>query len=1123
MKKEISISRNLLKTMKVSFQQLFLSLIFCTFAYAHNVYSQDNLSQNITLSVENTQVRKVLSLIEKQTEIRFIYSSSSINTNHKIDLNVKNQKLDLVLKEILSPLDINYEVLENRILLKINPETKQLQSHTQEVSLEKVETSIKGKVKDENGQAMPGVSISIKGTNLGTQTDITGSFSLNLQNGQNELIFSFVGYETQQFRVGNQTLIEVSLKPDVKSLDEVIVVGYGSQKKLTMTGAVTQLKGADLVSRPVSNLQQALQGQAPGLTVLDRGGEPGRSSATLRVRGITTFSGNSSDNSSPLIIVDGVEQTLFNLNPEDVENISILKDASSTAIYGSRAANGVVLVTTKRGKSGKIQVSYNGYYASQQSINSPENMGLEDYMRYQQLASKNSGIAIPARYTDESISTWVSSSDRDKYPLPNTWFQTVLKPAPQQSHNFSISGGNDLSKTRVSLRYLDQDGIAANYGAKIREVRINNDLSLNKKIVFSTDINYRFNQSYRPFSTDVFNRFFHGTLFAAPKYADGTYGLSPQGFNPLMLAEKSGSNNAETHYLFGNIKLSYQILENLKFTGQVSGVLNYTETKAFQNAFTNYDAVNARTFSVANNTLTESRDRTTEITTNYLLNYSKSFKKHEILGLLGFSEIFSTASTLNAYRERFYNNSIQSISQGANDATKNNGGGEYKFGLRSTFARLNYAYDNKYLFEVNGRYDGSSRFTGDNQYSFFPSFSAAWRLTQEKFFEGLTAINDLKIRGSWGQTGNQTVPLYSYFASLSQGSYVFGGASVPTFSQTSLADPTITWETNTQTDIGLEGQLFNNKLNFSVDYYNKRTSGILLALPLPVVTGFASSTQNAGVVDNKGWEFSLGFRENSHIIKYNVNGNLAINTNEVIDLKGAGPFINSSYDLDPRYIVKVGLPFNAHWGYKTNGYFQSASEIASYPTIATGTKPGDVKYVDLNNDGKINADDWTMIGNPFPKYTFGLTSEFSFKNLTLNILFQGAAEVDTRLSGALSEIGIFEGFTHKLVTNNYWTPENPNARFPLPRKNDQRNVNTSDRLIIDGSYVRIKNLQLLYNIPSLGLKTLGLSTAKVYVSATNLLTFSKLNEWNLDPEADSGRGTYYPQTSIYTVGLSLNF
>jgi len=1123
MKKEISISRKLLKTMKVSFQQLFLSLIFCSFAYAHNVYSQDNLSQNITLSVENTQIRKVLSLIEKQTEIRFIYSSSSINTNHKIDLNVKNKKLELVLKEMFTPLEIDYEVLENRILLKINPETKQLQSPTQEIIIEKVENTIKGKVKDENGQAMPGVSISIKGTNLGTQSDINGSFSLNMQNGQNDLIFSFVGYETQQIRVGNQTLIEVSLKPDVKSLEEVVVVGYGSQKKLTMTSAVTQLKGADLVRRPVSNLQQALQGQAPGLTVLDRGGEPGRSSATLRVRGITTFSGNSSDNSSPLIIVDGVEQTLFNLNPEDVENISILKDASSTAIYGSRAANGVLLVTTKRGKSGKIQVSYNGYYASQQSINSPENMGLEDYMRYQQLAYKNSGIAIPARYTDESISAWVSSTDRDKYPMPNTWFQTVLKSAPQQSHNFSISGGNDFSKTRVSLRYLDQDGIAANYGAKIREVRINNDLSLNKKIVFSTDINYRFNQSYRPFSTDVFNRFFHGTLFAAPKYADGTYGLSPQGFNPLMLAEKSGSNNAETHYLFGNIKLSYQILENLKFTGQVSGVMNYTETKAFQNAFTNYDAVNARTYSVANNNLTESRDRTTDITTNYLLNYSKSIKKHEIMGLLGFSEIFSTASTLNAYRERFYNNSIQSINQGANDATKTNGGGEYKFGLRSTFARINYAYDSKYLFEVNGRYDGSSRFTGDNQYSFFPSFSAAWRLTQEKFFEGLPSINDLKIRGSWGQTGNQTVPLYSYFASLSQGSYVFGGSSVPTFSQTSLADPTITWETNTQTDIGLEGQLFNNKLNFSVDYYNKRTSGILLALPLPVVTGFASSTQNAGVVDNKGWEFSMGFRENSHTIKYTLNGNLAINTNEVVDLKGAGPFINSSYDLDPRYIVKVGLPFNAHWGYKTNGYFQSASEIASYPTIASGTKPGDVKYVDLNNDGKINADDWTMIGNPFPKYTFGLTSEFSYKNLTLNVLFQGAAEVDTRLSGALSEIGIFEGFTHKLVTNNYWTPENPNARFPLPRKNDQRNVNTSDRLIIDGSYVRIKNLQLLYNIPSLGLKTLGLSAAKIYVSATNLLTFSKLNEWNLDPEAESGRGIYYPQTSIYTVGLSLNF
>jgi TonB-linked SusC/RagA family outer membrane protein len=492
-------------------------------------------------------------------------------------------------------------------------------------------------------------------------------------------------------------------------------------------------------------------------------------------------------------------------------------------------------------------------------------------------------------------------------------------------------------------------------------------------------------------------------------------------------------------------------------------------------------------------------------------------------GLLGYSELYNQGQSLNAYRERFYNNEIQSLGQGANDATKNNSGSDYKYGLQSAFLRLNYGYDNKYLLEANARYDGSSRFTGNNQYSFFPSFSGAWRISQEDFFQNLnTPFTDLKIRGSWGQTGNQTVPLYSYYASLSQGSYTFGGNAVQTFAQTALADPNITWETNTQTDLGIEGQLWGNKMSFSIDYYKKRTDGILLALPLPVVTGFASSTQNAGIMDNYGWEFALGYRNNSNKFQYSFNANLAINKNEVIDLKGAGPFISGS-DLDPRYIVKVGLPFNAHWGYKTDGFFQNTAEITGAPSISTNTKPGDVRYVDQNKDGKINTDDWTMIGNPFPKFTFGMTSELNYGAFSLNIFFQGAADVDTRLSGALSEIGIYEGFTHKLVTDNYWTPERPNALFPLPRKSDDRNVRTNDRLIIDGSYIRLKNLQLVYSVPGSFAKKIGFTNARVYVSGTNLLTFSKMNDWNLDPEAESGRAIYYPQTSLYTFGVNLNF
>lgn len=981
---------------------------------------------------------------------------------------------------------------------------------------------VTGTVNDKDGHPIPGVSIVVRGSAKGTSTNSNGAFTIEANPGD-VLEFSIVGYKTQTVAVTETQVLSIVLELDVTEEKDIVIVGYGVQKKLSTTSAVSQVRSEDLVRRPVSNLQQALQGQAPGLTVLDRGGAPGQSSATIRVRGITTFSGNT-DNSSPLIIVDGVEQPMFNLNPDDVESISILKDASSTAIYGSRAANGVLLITTKRAKAGKVQISYSGYYAVQKSNNNPKNMETVDYMRYQQLAYTNQGLPIPDRYSDSAINAWQSSSDRYKFPEANTWFQTVLKSAPQHNHNISFSGGNDFSRTRVSLRYMDQDGIAANYGANIREFRIANDMKILPRLKLSSDLNYRYNLAMSPFAEDVFNRFLHGTLFAAPKYPDGTYGLSPQGFNPLLLAEQSGYRRLATNYLFANGKLDYEVIEGLTLTAQASAVLQFLETKAYQNAVNNLDSLTGRRYQVANNSLTDTRNRYTEITTNYLVNYAKEMGRHNLKVLFGFSELYRNGNDLSAYRQRFYNNDIQSLTQGANDATKDNSGAEYKYGLRSYFARLNYDFDEKYLLEVNGRYDGSSRFTGDKQYSFFPSFSAAWRITEESFFENLnTPFSELKLRGSWGQTGNQTVPLYSYFASLSQGAYSFGGQAVPGFSQTTLADPTISWETNTQTDIGLEGSLFKNKLTFSADYYRKRTSDILLALPLPVVTGFTSSSQNAGTIDNKGFEFTLGYRHNSGKVKYSVSANLAINNNKVIDLKGGGPFINSSYDLDPRYIVAEGLPFNAHWGYKTDGYFQTQAEIDSYPTISPNTQPGDVKYVDLNKDGQINADDWTMIGNPFPKYTFGAVGDISYAGFTLNILLQGAADVDTRLSGALSEIGIFEGFTHSIVKDNYWTPERRDAKFPLPRKSDQRNVNTSDRLIIDGSYLRVKNLQLAYAIPASILTKTGLNAARVYVSSTNLLTFSKLNEWNLDPEAESGRGTYYPQTRLFTVGLNLNF
>lgn len=982
--------------------------------------------------------------------------------------------------------------------------------------------SVSGTVTDDGGEPLIGVNIQVKGSNKGTSTDFDGRFTLDDIDENAVLVVSYIGYQTQEVSVAGKTSLEIIMTSDSQLLDEVVVVGYGTQKKISTTSSVSQLKGDELTKRPVSNLQQSLQGLAPGLTVLDRGGAPGKaSSATIRIRGITSFSGNT-DNSEPLVIVDGIEQSMYNINPEDVESISVLKDASSTAIYGSRAANGVVLITTKRGSIGEPQVSYSGYFGLQKSTNVPKNMETVSFMRYQQLAYQNQGLPVPAHYSDDYINNWINSNDRDKYPHANKWPEYVLSPALQHNHNVSVSGGNEYSQTRISLRYMNQDGIAPNYGANVKEIRINNDIKLIDRVKFSTDINYRNDFAKAPFRQDVFNRFFHGTLFAAPKYSDGTYGLSPQGFNPLLLAEQSGYRHDKTNYLVLNGKLEYSILDNLSVIAQVSNVRESLEGKYYQNIVDNIDKNNGRRFQLQNNTLTEARNRFNETTTNLLANYSKDFNNNEIKVLVGFSQIYNVSSNLNAYRERFYNNEIQSLSQGANDVTKNNSGVETEFGLRSYFSRINYSYKEKYLVEINGRVDGSSRFTGANKYSFFPSMSAAWRISEEPFFQNLNSpITELKIRSSWGETGNQTVPLYSYYASLSQGAYSFGGQPAPSLSQMVLSDPNITWETNTQSVIGIDGGILNNKIFWTAEFYKKRTKDILLALPVASITGFTSSSRNAGVMDNKGFEFSLGYNGQVKKTEFQLQGNFTINNNKVIDLMGGGPFINSSYDLDPRYIVMVGLPFNAHWGYKTDGFFQSQQEIENYPTIAPDTKPGDLKYVDLNEDGVINADDWTMIGNPFPKYTFGATGNVKYSNFSLYLQLQGVGNVDTRLSGALSEFGIFEGFTHTIVTDNYWTPERPNAEFPLPRKSDQRNVNTSDMLILDGSYLRLKNLQVSYSIPSV--KAIGMRNIDVYVSASDLLTISKLNRWNIDPEAPSGRLDYYPQTRMYTLGFNINF
>ncbi|MCE7064991.1 TonB-dependent receptor [Dyadobacter sp. CY326] len=987
-------------------------------------------------------------------------------------------------------------------------------------------------VTDKGG--LPGVNIVVKNTVTGTSTDADGKYELSVP-ANAILVFSGIGYATQETPLNGRSVVDIQLAADTKQLDELVVVGYGTQKRNSLTNAVSTITGEDVARRPVSNVQQSFQGLMPGVAVNDLGGSPGKSNATIRVRGITTFNINGSSTSGydlgkndALIIVDGIEQQLSDINPDDIESVSILKDAASTAIYGSRATNGVVLITTKRAKGSKVQVDYHGYYALQKSNNVPKMMGLEAYMREQVAAYTNAGAAVPARFTEESIQAYVNATDREKYPFANTWFETLLRTAPQQNHSLSIAGGSEALRTRLSVRYQDQNGVIKNFGNKIGEFRLNTDYDVSKKIRISADINYRYNSTESPTTNPdaPLNNFFHGSLWAVPKYPDGTYGLSTQGNNPLMFLEIGGQSRQKTDYLAGFVKADFELTEGLTFSTQIAGRGLFTQQKNYTNSYVNTDKNTNITKTIANNSLTEVRNTLREYTINNLLTYEKGFGSHNLKALVGYSQIGNTQTFLSAYRERFYNNDIGSIGQGANDGTKTNAGKDAVYGLRSFFGRVNYDYDGKYLVEVNGRYDGSSKFIGSKQYSFFPSFSAGWRISKENFWQGLeSAVNDLKLRGSWGITGNQSVDLYSYVTALTANGYSFGGLPVQGYRQNTLANTNLGWESTTQLDIGLDAAFLQKRLNLTVDYYNKETDDILLNLDIPATIGLTAPPQNAGSVQNKGWEFSLNYRgtPSSDGFRYNVGGNLSINENKVTDLKGTGPYLTGS-DIDPRYIIKKGLPINTLWGYKTDGLFQTQQEITEYKaTYAANTKPGDVKYVDLNGDGKIDANDMTAIGNSFPKYTFGLNADFSYKNFDLNILFQGAAKVNSRLAGALAEMGNQEGFTHEIYTNNYWTPENPNARFPRPVKYDLRNVATSDRLVLNGSYLRLKNVQLAYNVPATVSQKIHLSRIRVYVSATNVFTISKLNEWNLDPEAPSGRAVYYPQTALYTAGLNLQF
>ncbi|MFO7852251.1 MAG: SusC/RagA family TonB-linked outer membrane protein [Bacteroidota bacterium] len=977
----------------------------------------------------------------------------------------------------------------------------------------------------ETGDPLVGVTVMVEGTTIGSITNADGSYEIEVPQDMETLVFSFVGYSTVEVPIEGRSSIDVQLEVDITRLDDVVVIGYGTQRKVSITNAVSNVTAEELAERNATNINQALQGKLPGLTIIDYGGAPGVENIMLRIRGTTSLNEN-----APLVLIDGVPGDLARLNPVDIESVSILKDAAASAIYGSRAAAGVILVTTKSAESGELSVSYNGYYGIARTNNNPVHMDAVPYMKLQNEAYLNSfGFQY---YTDEYIEQWPQNhaNDPEMYPVPHQWFDALYSLAPQQSHTLTFSGGNEKLSTRVSARYMDQDGVLPHYNFKIAELRANTDYNVSDKLRFNTNLNLRNTirkEPYNPWGgwTRLTYRILQNSQWAVPRYEDGSYGLSVDSYSPLILANEGGLTEENNTYLLGIFRGEYDIIEGLTLRGQYSIQYDYGYSSSFANKYFFQDKLHPSRTTVSNlNYMIDNRSQSREDGVDLQLTFDRSFGLHTINSIAGYSQIHFENTYVGGYRQQFYNNDLQALSLGVNDATQSATGGNSEWGLRSYFARVNYDYSGKYLFEANARYDGSSRFSEGNRYGFFPSFSLGWRISNESFWDPIkNVVNELKLRGSWGQVGSQTVGLYTYLETYNQSNYIFNESRATGYRQTSLASQDLSWETTTQFNVGLDGYLFDNRINFSADYYKKTTTDILLALPIPTLIGLNPTDQNAGIVENWGLEFVLGGRQTFGDFRLALDFNLNFNHNEVVDLAGTGPYISAYGNSDYRTITREGFPISSFYGFETDGFFQTQEEVDGYANWDGSVGPGDVKYVDQNNDGILTPEDFVILGNEMPDWTFSSNMSFGWKGLTLDLFWQGVTGSEKLITGAMLEMGIWGGFCHE-VFEDYWTPENTDAQFPRPTKYTMKNVQISDRTMVDGSYLRLKNIRLSYDIPQSLSERVNINNISVYISATNLLTFAELNMYDIDPEM-IGRGpeSSFPQTSVTTIGLNVNF
>lgn len=982
---------------------------------------------------------------------------------------------------------------------------------------------VKGYITSENGKSIEGVSVRHKESTIGTSTDEEGKFEISIP-GKGILVFTHVGSVTREIAVSAQTTLNIILAEQNKSLNEVVVVGYGTQRKKDLTGTVATIGGKDLQVAPTPSLFNNLAGKLPGVIVTQGSGQPGYDQPNFSIRGASTFGSNEA-----LVLVDGIERPYSRIDPNDIESVTVLKDAASAAVYGARAANGVVLITTKQGRSGKPQVSYTGTYGIQKPTVRAKMMSAYEYAKYFNEARMNSGL--PALFTAADVEKYRLGNDPD-YPNTDWWAESVRKSAPTQQHNLTLQGGTDQIKYIFSLGHLNQSGLYELSSFKRNNLRTNINFKISQNLSIIVDMAGRVENTSQSAENFLAWRYMLNANPTLPAHVPDSVEKGGLGFNglngsPIGRFHFSGYDRRASTFLQSTAEINYKLpwIKGLSAKARFAYDKNDFQGKVFKTPHTYYiyDKVNKKytsAKSLNSPTLDENRQSGTVSTVQFFLNYDQKFSRHNLSGLLLYEQNEAAYSNISAYREGFLSPAIDQIFGGSN-LNKNNGGSASQTARQGYVGRVNYNFAEKYLFQANFRYDGSYNFAPDKRWGFFPAVSAAWRISEEGFMKNISFLSNLKVRASYGQFGNDRISPFQYLTGyVFSGGYVTGSNVFNTgIVDAGLPNRNVTWETATNTDIGLDMSFFNGKLETEATYFYKHTKDILLQRSgsVPASFGAVLPSENIGIVDNRGVEFMVRYTKTGKLT-YSVEGNVTHAKSKVI-------FSDEPPNTAER-IRRTGRPFSQTYGLVAQGFFQDQKEIDTW-AIQDGQgnkslKPGDIKYQDINNDGKVDGFDTKHIGKSgTPEYVFGFNLSTSYKGFGITANFQGATGFNRYLL-----LDPFLINQNALAVNiNAWRPDNTNAPFPrLTAGLTPNNNQVSSHWLVDNTYLRLRNAEIFYSLPKSLVDRVGMKSVRFFVSGNNVLTFSKRDY--VDPElleVPGGNVISYPHLKSYNFGINVNF